>query len=205
MKFFKFFNKNDESQKTQFSNIESYLSQASLETTTRLEELFNYPVTFSNFKVYKVELNELPLIIGKEDERTISVFINVEDTLPGKLIFLVSDISGENILRQLTGKDSVSLSDENGMLTEISRGCIENVAQIFISTFVSALSNLMNKTIMLSVPMISFSFKYSIINEIIFEKAETSDIIELFSAKFSIKKENIEGLFLFLPRDKING
>jgi len=194
-------NKKENKDLITLETLNEVLKKASYETSLKLEEFFNQQIIFTDFKIFNIEINEIPLIVGNENEEVISVLINVENELAGKIIFLTTKESGENIIRILTGKKKVNLVNKNGILTEIARGSIENLAQIFISTFISSISNLLQKTIMLSIPMISYSYKFAIINEFVYDIMESSDSLILFSAKFKIEKENIEGLFIYLPKD----
>ncbi|MCX8058852.1 MAG: hypothetical protein N3A58_05515 [Spirochaetes bacterium] len=194
-------NKQEKNENYIFNSLNEVLKKASLETSTKLEEFFNHQVVFSEFKIFSLEINEIPVFVGNENEEVICVLINVENEIPGKIIFIVSKESGENIVKKLTGKSKYNIVDKNGHLRDIARGSIENLAQIFISTFISSISDLIQKPIMLSIPMISFSYKYAIINEFVYDIIENTDIIKLFSAKFYIENENIEGLFIYLPKE----
>lgn len=193
--------KNEKSDNLFINSLNEVLKKASTETSIKLEEFFNQQIIFTDFKLFTLEINEIPLIAGNENEEVICVLINVENEIPGKIIFILSKESGENVVKKLTGKSRYNIVDKDGHLKDIARGSIENLAQIFISTFISSISNLIQKPIMLSVPMITFSYKYAIINDFVYDLIENTDIIKLFSAKFNIENENIEGIFIYLPKE----
>jgi hypothetical protein len=67
-------------------------------------------------------------------------------------------------------------------------------------SFVSTISNLIQKPIFTSVPVISYSFRDSVINEIIWEQANSENTLEIFISKFVIEK--VDGFFLYIPEVK---
>ncbi len=200
MGIFDFFTKKKKTKQNDDINLDHYMKVASIQTINKLEELFNYPVNFNDFNKITVGVNELPMLIGKEDEKAICVIINVNQSISGKMIFMVSEESGKSIYGLLE-EDMNKFFDKDGVLTERAQSCLQSVASIFISSFVSSISNFLGEKILVSIPSISHSFKYSIINEIVFDKIIDSENLHFYSAKFSIDQESVEGLFLFMPDD----
>lgn len=201
-KFFSKFKKNKVNEKkVHIDEFNNYIKFASNEVNEKLIQMFNEDVQLSDFKAMDVFINELPLLSGDEEEKAISIVFTVNEILPGKMVFVVSEYSAKKIYNLLTNRSKDFLEKE-GKLSENSKSCLESVASIFVSSFVSAISNLLNKKILISTPSFSYSFKASIINEIIFDQYKNEDEIFLISSKFVVSSNDIEGLFLFLPEEK---
>ena len=194
-------NKTNKEKMVHIDEFNNYIKFASTEVNEKLIQMFDENVELSDFKAMDVFINELPLLSGDEEEKAISIVFDVNEVIPGKMVFVVSENSAKSIYSILNPKDDKFLESE-GHLSENAKSCLESVASIFVSSFVSAISNLLNKKIMISPPSFSYSFKMSIINEIVFTQYKDSDEIFLISSKFIIPEKDVEGLFLFLPEDK---
>lgn len=202
MKFFNFFKKKEkeETQNIYSNAIEQFVKIASIEISDKLQELFNKPIVLENISKVMISVSELPLLIGDVEDTAISVIFNIENELEGKLAFLISKNSALNIYNLLTQKNIKSIEDKPGSLDNEVSSCIESIASIFSMSFVSAISNLIQKPIFTSVPVISYSFRDSVINEIVWDQANSENTVEIFISKFVIEK--IDGFFLFIPKGK---
>ena len=202
MKFFNFFKKKEkeEAQNIYSNAIEQFVKIASIEISDKLQELFNKPIVLENISKVMISVSELPLLIGDVEDTAISVIFNIENELEGKLAFLISKNSALNIYNLLTQKNIKSIEDKPGLLDNEVASCIESIASIFFMSFVSAISTLIQKPIFTSVPVISYSFRDSVINEIVWDQANSENTVEIFISKFVIEK--IDGFFLFIPKGK---
>ncbi len=202
MKLFGFFKKEKkQDEKRVFSDlIEEFVKIASIEISDKLQELFNKPIVLDNISKVMISVSELPLLIGDVEDRAISVIFNIENEIQGKIAFLVSKNSALNLYNLLTQKNALDIEDKPGSLDIDVSSCIESIASIFSMSFVSAISNLINKPIFTSVPVISYSFRDSVINEMIWDQTDLQNRLEIFISKFVIEK--IDGFFLFIPKGK---
>ncbi|MEJ5272592.1 MAG: hypothetical protein WH035_00540 [Spirochaetota bacterium] len=201
MKLFKFFKREEKgSNKIYTDVIEQFVKIASVEVSDKLQELFNQPIVLENISKVAISISELPLLIGDVEDTAISVIFNIENELKGKIAFLISKKSALSLYNLLTQKNIESIEDSPGNLNNDVSSCIESVASIFSMSFVSAISNLIQKPIFTSIPVISYSFRDSVINEIIFEQINSENTLEIFISKFMI--EGIDGFFLYIPEVK---
>jgi len=201
MKLFKFFKREEkDSSKIYTDVIEQFVKIASVEVSDKLQELFNQPLVLENISKVAISVSELPLLIGDVEDTAISVIFNIENELKGKIAFLISKKSALSLYNLLTQKKIESIEDSPGNLNSDVSSCIESVASIFSMSFVSAISNLIQKPIFTSIPVISYSFRDSVINEIIFEQINSENTLEIFISKFMI--EGIDGFFLYIPEVK---
>lgn len=204
MKIFNFFKKSKKEEKDTKKNfsqfIENFVKIASIEISEKLQELFNKPIILDNISKIMISVSELPLLIGDVEDTAISVIFNIENEIEGKIALLLSKNSASNLYNLLTQKNITSIEDNPGTLNSDVASCIESVASIFSMSFVSAISNLIQKPIFTSVPVISYSFRDAVINEIIWEQVSSENTLEIFISKFVIEK--IDGFFLFIPKGK---
>lgn len=204
MKIFNFFKKSEKEEKDTKKNysqfIENFVKIASIEISEKLQELFNKPIILDNISKIMISVSELPLLIGDVEDTAISIIFNIENEIEGKIALLLSKNSAFNLYNLLTQKNITSIEDSPGSLNSDVASCIESVASIFSMSFVSAISNLIQKPIFTSVPVISYSFRDAVINEIIWEQVSSENTLEIFISKFVIEK--IDGFFLFIPKGK---
>lgn len=198
MKFFNLFKKEKKDTKIVYSDvIEQFVKIASIEISDKLQELFNKPIFLDNISKVMISIGELPLLIGDVEDTAISVIFNIENEIKGKIAFLISKNSALNLYNLLTQKNLSSIEESAGKLNSDVASCIESVASIFSMSFVSAISNIIQKPIFTSIPVISYSFRDSVINEIICQQEIFDNALEIFISKFVIEK--IDGFFLFIP------
>lgn len=201
MKIFNFFIKKKKNDNEIYSDlIDEFAKIASVEISDKLQELFNKPIILDNISKMFISVGELPLLIGDAEDTAISVIFNIENEIYGKLALLLSRNSALNLYNLLTQKNLNSIEDKEGVLNNDVASCIESVASIFSMSFVSAISNLIQKPIFISVPVISYSFRDSVINEIICGQDISGNNLEIFISRFIIEK--IDGFFLFIPEGK---
>ncbi|MFN3411226.1 MAG: hypothetical protein ACK4YF_03605 [Exilispira sp.] len=201
MKIFNFFIKKKKNDNEIYSNlIDEFAKIASVEISDKLQELFNKPIILDNISKIFISVGELPLLIGDAEDTAISVIFNIENEIFGKLALLLSRNSALNLYNLLTQKNLISIEEKEGILNNDVASCIESVASIFSMSFVSAISNLIQKPIFTSVPVISYSFRDSVINEIICGQDISGNNLEIFISRFTIEK--IDGFFLFIPEGK---
>jgi len=202
MKLFNFFKKEKkEDEKKVYSDmIEQFVRIASIEISDKLQELFNKPIILDNISKIMISVTELPLLIGDVEDTAISVIFDIENEIEGKIAFLVSKNSALNLYNLLTQKNVKEIEDKPGSLDKDIASCIESIASIFSMSFISAISNLINKPIFTSVPVISYSYRDAVINEIVWDQPNSQNTLEIFISKFSIEK--IDGFFFFIPKGK---
>jgi len=201
MKIFKFFKKDEKEPNKLISDvIDQFVKIASIEISEKLQELFNIPVILDNISKISISVSELPLLIGDVEDTAISVIFNIENELKGKIALLFSKNSALNLYNLLTQKNISTIEDNPGNLNSEVASCIESVSSIFSMSFVSTISNLIQKPIFTSVPVISYSFRDSVINEIIWEQVNSENTLEIFISKFIIEK--VDGFFLYIPEVK---
>lgn len=199
--FSNIFKKKEKEKRVHIDEFNNYIKFASNEVNDKLIAMFNKNVELTDFKAMNVFINELPLLSGNEEEKAISIIFTVDEVLRGKVVFLVSEDSAKRIY-DLLNREKIKFLEKENELSENAKSCLESVASIFVSSFISAISNLLHKKILISPPSFSFSFKASIVNEIILDQYKNEDQIFFISSKFIIPSNNIEALFFFIPKDK---
>ncbi|HOV46361.1 MAG TPA: hypothetical protein PK044_04980, partial [Exilispira sp.] len=199
MKFFKFFKKkNNEKEDILSQMIDHFIDVATVEIAGKLQDMFNQPIIINNMVKSMIDITELPMLIGNEEDTAISVIFEIENEIQGKIAILISNAGAKNLYNLLTQKNIENIEEKKGYLLPEVSSCIESVASIFAMTFVSAISNFIQKPIFTSVPVISYSYRDSVINEIVIDQTNSDDSLEIYISKFLI--ENIEGYFLFVPK-----
>ncbi|MEM2901072.1 MAG: chemotaxis protein CheC [Thermoplasmata archaeon] len=141
-----------------------------------------------------VPVDKIPSSLGEKESRVAAVYMDVNEGNNGSIL-LVFPYEMAIKLSSIFLKDS----ELNGELTEDGLAAISEISNICISSYLNAISKLLNLTFIPSPPTIAVDMLGAILETPASVIGETADHAIVVSTKFIYNNEAMVGFILFMP------
>ncbi|WML49262.1 chemotaxis protein CheC [Neobacillus sp. PS3-34] len=168
---------------------------------TALSKLLNKKIEMNVPNVQIVSFDEMVEMAGGSENTAASVFLRIEGEAPGNMFFILPLSQAENFIQQMIGKEEFSFS--NLPYNEIALSALQELGNILIGSYLSALSDFTNLSLYPSVPALSIDMVGAIISSGLMEHSQVSDFAIVIDTAF--KEDIVEaagtvrGHFFMLP------
>jgi len=161
---------------------------------TSLSSMLQTKIMMEVPKVWLVTLKDLSEALGDLAETKATLYLKVEGEAGGKAMFVLSEHSA-----QVVAKILLSLQDLPDLFRdEMARSALQEVGNILVSSFVTALSLFSGVTLNLSVPALAIDMLGAIIDAVLLDGENVDDNVLIIDTVLS-GAEQLEGKFLFIP------
>ncbi len=161
---------------------------------TALSQILGKRVDMTVPSARVLSLEKVPEILGGTEKLVVGVYLRMFGDIQGNMMFLLPTESAERLVKMLLG-----VSEEGGIAGEISQSAIMEVGNILASSYLNALSQFANLTIVPSTPALAYDMAGAILGAILYEVSELSDQVLLIETDFLGNGEAIKGHFFVLP------
>jgi len=153
-------------------------------------------VTVPEAKVGKVE--NVPEILGKLQKVMTVVLLKILGDAPGIMLLMFPPDSAITLAGLLTKRKEKDIK----ILDEMDRSALRELGNILAGASLTALSKFLDMNLLESVPEAATDMLGSVVDSILAEIGQESDIILLFKVNFDVKDEDVDGklFFLFDPK-----
>lgn len=162
--------------------------------TTALSMMLNRKIDMQVPKVALVGFDELSRIVGGEEALVAALYLFLEGSISGSMMFMMEEESAHYLVNSLMGRNM----DEIQEFSEMDLSALHEIGNIIAGSYLSALSNLTNLTITASVPYLSIDMAASILSVPAIEFGKLGDKALLIQTHFG-DDLNISGYFLLIP------
>lgn len=162
---------------------------------TALSSVLNEPVKMTIPAVNILGYNEALHKLGEPEEIVAAVLVKMSGEINGIMLFILKLDFINVILGKLLNRTVVSYEQ----LTVIEMSAMEEIGNIIISSYVSALSSLTGVTINLSVPEIAVNMLGGILSVPMVEFGYVTDKLMIINGKFIVDKKVLNSDLLMLP------
>lgn len=162
--------------------------------TTALSTMLNRKIDMQVPKVALVGFDELSRIVGGEEALVAALYLFLEGSISGSMMFMLDNASAHSLVNALMGRDL----GEDAEFSEMDLSALHEIGNIIAGSYLSALSNLTNLTITASVPYLSIDMAASILSVPAIEFGKLGDKALLIQTQFG-DDLNISGYFLLIP------
>lgn len=162
---------------------------------TALSSVLNEPVKMTIPAVNILGYNEALHKLGEPEEIVAAVLVKMSGEINGIMLFILKMDFINEILGKLLDRTVVSYEQ----LTVIEMSAMEEIGNIIISSYVSALSSLTGVTINLSVPEIAVNMLGGILSVPMVEFGYVTDKLMIINGKFIVDKKVLNSDLLMLP------
>lgn len=162
--------------------------------TTALSMMLNRKVDMQVPKVALVGFDELSRIVGGEEALVAALYLFLEGSISGSMMFMLENESAHALVNALMGRDTKDMQE----FSEMDLSALHEIGNIIAGSYLSALSDLTKLTITASVPYLSIDMAASILSVPAIEFGKLGDKALLIQTQFG-DDLSINGYFLLIP------
>jgi len=162
---------------------------------TALSQMIGKTVNLKVPKVTLAGLDQVPDIIGGAEQVVVGIYLQVWGDFRGNLLLIFPRDSAQNLNALLTGQPATS----ELILSEIHASALKEVANILAGAYLGAMGNLLGLSLLPSVPSLAFDMAGAIVDYILIELGQESDLTLVVETQFFGMGSTIRGHFFLLP------
>ncbi|BDV41357.1 CheY-P-specific phosphatase CheC [Geotalea uraniireducens] len=162
---------------------------------TALSQLIGKNITLQVPKVLMTDIKKVPEVFGGAERIVVGIYLQMLGDARGNILIVLPRESALRLLSRLLPKEK----SEGALLTELEISALKEVGNILASAYLNALGALMRKTLIPSVPVLSFDMAGAVIDYVLIELGEVGDLALMVETEFFGEDEKISGQFFLLP------
>ncbi len=162
---------------------------------TALSSMLNAKVNMSLPKVEILDFNEALVNVGDPEEVVAAILVEMSGELGGIMLFILTKEFSDEILFRMLGKTNADFFE----LGEIDSSVLMEIGNIVISSYITAMSSLVNMSVELSVPQLAVNMLGGIMSVPIAMMGQHSDRIMMITGEFKIDGKALNSNMLLLP------
>lgn len=160
-----------------------------------LSKIINKPVHVKVPEIYLLPVDEAMKVVGKLDERVVSVYVKVHEGIKIAILLIMSEDSAKHIVKSGIKKD---IPEETGYF----KGVVEEIANILISYILNTLSNILKRRIIPEIPDFAFDMKGAVLDMVLAEhRNENLEVLLVFTDVYY--QDTLKLSFILIPEDNI--
>lgn len=145
--------------------------------------------------VYVLGYNEAIEMVGSPEEIVAAVLVKMSGEINGIMLFILKMDFINAVLDSVLSKDI----DNYMELTELEKSALEEIGNIIISSYVSAMSGLTGVAIKLSIPSIAINMLGGILSVPMAEFGYETDKLMMINGKFIVDDKVLDSNLLMMP------
>ncbi|AJE04441.1 chemotaxis protein CheC [Geobacter pickeringii] len=162
---------------------------------TALSQLIGRSISLQVPKVLMTEITKVPEAFGGAEKIVVGIYLQMLGDARGNILIVLPRESALKLLSRLLPREK----SEGALLTELEISALKEVGNILASAYLNALGTLMHKTLIPSVPVLSFDMAGAVIDYVLIELGEVGDLALVVETEFFGEDEKINGQFFLLP------
>jgi len=160
---------------------------------TSLSQMVYRPIKMEVPRVKLLPYDKVFTEIMGEEEQVNAVSIRVLGDTPGNFLFILKDRDTMDLLKMIMGEDA------RKDLDEVSLSALQEICNILCSSYVNALSRLLNLSIVSSVPAYVQDMFGAILPTAYIEAGQYDDYLLVIENNFLARNNNIKAHLFFIP------
>ncbi len=162
---------------------------------TALSQLIGRGISLTVPKVLLTDISRVPEFFGGAEKIVVGIYLQMLGDARGNILIVLPRDSALKLLSKLLPRDK----SEGALLTELEMSALKEVGNILASAYLNALGTLMGKTLIPSVPVLSFDMAGAVIDYALIELGKVGDLALVVETDFFGEEEKINGQFFLLP------
>lgn len=162
---------------------------------TALSQLIGRGISLTVPKVLLTDISKVPEFFGGAEKIVVGIYLQMLGDARGNILIVLPRDSALKLLSRLLPRDK----SEGALLTELEMSALKEVGNILASAYLNALGTLMGKTLIPSVPVLSFDMAGAVIDYALIELGKVGDLALMVETDFFGEEEKINGQFFLLP------
>jgi chemotaxis protein CheC len=164
---------------------------------TALSQMIGQRVNLTVPNVTITEISQVPEHLGGAEKMMVGITLQILGDARGGIMLLFPQESAHRLLSSLLGQQEKGL-----VMTEVSVSALKEVSNILASAYLSALGNLLNKTLIPSVPLLAYDMAGAVVDHVLIDLSQSGDFAMMVETDFGGEPDQnlaIKGHFFLLP------
>ncbi len=162
---------------------------------TALSSMLNAKVNMALPEVKVLGFNAAMNLLGNPEELVAAIVVELSGELEGVMLFILTKEFVDEIMQRVVGKTSVDMM----VLDDLDTSVLTEIGNIVISSYITAMSSLVNVEVDLSVPQFTVNMVGGILSLPIAVMGQYLDKIMMIKGRFQIDGKAMDSDMLLLP------
>lgn len=162
---------------------------------TALSQLINRTILLTVPKVTVSDLACVPALFGGAEQLVVGIYLQILGDARGNILMIFPRESALKLLAKLLAQNG----RKGPLLSELEVSTLKEVGNILASAFLNALGSLMKRTLIPSVPMLSFDMAGAVVDYVLIDLGHVGDVSLTVETDFYDKDDRVNGHFFLLP------
>ncbi len=162
---------------------------------TALSKMLGKQVKMNVPTVNLLDFKDVSVILGGAEDLIFGILVQLSGDINGMIMFLLKLDSARILINSFMGRDMAGTEE----FTDLDFSALQEIGNILSSSYLSALSTLINKKIFPSVPFLAQDMAGAILSVPAIEFGKIADKVLFIESVFSGNTENISGYFVMVP------
>ncbi|MCL2415182.1 MAG: chemotaxis protein CheC [Defluviitaleaceae bacterium] len=159
-----------------------------------LEKLINKRVRMTVPEVKLLAFKDVGSILGGDEVVIFGILVGISGDINGIMMFLIKPHAARILVNGLMGTN-----EKGEEFSEMCRSALEEIGNILCSSYLMALSALINKSVIPAPPTLAMDMATAILSVPAIEFGKMADGVLFIDTMFETDGENSSGYFLLVP------
>jgi chemotaxis protein CheC len=164
---------------------------------TALSQMIGERVDLHVPRVTITKISEVPTHLGGPENLMVGITLQILGDARGNIMLLFPQESAHRLLCSLMNHDEKTL-----VMNEMTVSALKEVGNILASAYLTALGNLLNKTLIPSIPLLAYDMAGAVVDYVLIDLSQSSDLALMVETEFSGESKltrSIKGHFFLMP------
>lgn len=164
---------------------------------TALSQMIGQRISLRVPRVLVTEISKVPEHLGGAETLMVGVTVQILGDARGSIMLLFPQESAHRLLGCLLQREERSL-----VMNELNVSALKEVGNILASAYLSAIGNLLHKTLIPSVPLLSYDMAGAVVDYVLIDLSQGGDLALMVETDFSgdaDRRDQIRGHFFLMP------
>ena len=164
---------------------------------TALSQMIGQTVNLRVPHITITEISQVPEYLGGAEKLMVGITLQILGDARGSIMLLFPQESAHHLLCSLLGRQEKGL-----IMNEVNVSALKEVGNILASAYLSALGNLLDKTLIPSIPMLAYDMAGAVVDYVLINLSQSGDLAMIVETDFSGDSNQdfaVKGHFFLLP------
>lgn len=167
---------------------------------TALSQMVGQQIDLRVPQVTVTEIQHVPELLGGAETMMVGITLQILGDARGNVMLLFPQESAHRLVCSLLQRDLKGL-----VMNEMTISALKEVGNILASAYLSALGNLLQKTLIPSVPLLAYDMAGAVVDYVLIDLSQSGNLALMVETEFSGAPERealIKGHFFLMPDPK---
>jgi len=162
---------------------------------TALSQLMRRTIHLKVPRVLAVDVTHVPELLGGAQQMAVGVYLQILGDARGNIMMVFTRENAIRMLEILLSRGKI----KGTLLAELELSALKEVGNILASAYLNALGEKLKMTLIPSVPLLSFDTTGALVDYVVNDLGEASNLSFMIETEFSEDNNNFRGHFFLLP------